>query len=121
MIQKFLICTLIFLLSACSMFNWTDAPLHVQASESDAQIYINGNYIGDGEVQTLVPRHTYVSVLVQKKGFKTVKQELAYTPGTIGAIDIIGGFIWYVPYIGLFFSGAYALAEDDVTILMEKE
>ena len=121
MFQKVLIYVFIFLMGGCSLFNWTDTPLHVQTSESDAQIYINGDYIGKGEIQTRVPRHKYVSVVVKKKGFKTVEQELAYTPGTVGAIDIIGGFIWYVPYIGLFFPGAYALAEDDITILMEKE
>ena len=121
MFQRILIFVLMFLICGCSMFNWTDTPLCVQTSEPDAKIYINGRYMGDGSIQTKVPRHTYVSVTAKKEGFKTAEREIAYTPGTVGAIDIIGGFIWYVPYIGLFFSGAYKLAEDDICILMEKE
>ena len=122
MFRKFIVVVMMLFLSSCSMFNWTDASLHVQSSEPDAKIYVNGNYIGEGDVQTTVPRRTYVSVLVKKKGFKTVERELAYCPGTVGTIDIIGGVLfWYVPWIGLFFPGAYTVEEEDVTILMEKE
>ena len=121
MIQKLLTYTLMIFLCSCSALNGSQTPLRVQSSESDAQIYVNGDYIGDGSIETLVPRRTYVSVLVKKKGFKTFEQELAYCPGVVGAIDIIGGLIWYVPYIGLFFPGAYVVEQEDLTILMEKE
>lgn len=52
----FLLMSAMFLCS-CSMFNWSRTPLRVQASEPDAKIYVNGAYMGDGAIQTHVPRH----------------------------------------------------------------
>lgn len=57
MLQKNIIYVLMMgiFLSSCSMFNWTRTPLNVMTSENDAKIYINGEYMGEGHVQTRVP------------------------------------------------------------------
>ena len=109
------------MLSSCSLFNWSPAPLRIEASEPDAKIYVNGEYVGDGIVETHVPRRTYVSVAAEKKGFKTVQMELPWCPSVLGTIDIISGIIWYVPWIGLFSPGAYAVDPENVAITLEKE
>ena len=123
MFKKNIIFTLIvsLFLSSCSMFNFSRTPLRVQASEPDAKIYVNGDYIGDGSIQTRVPRHTDVSILVKKKGFRPAQRELTYRLGTVGTIDLLCGFILLIPFIGLAFPGAYVLDQENVTILMEKE
>jgi len=103
------------------MFNWTQAPIRVQTSEPDTQIYVNGDYMGKERIYTFVPRHTYTTILAKKKGFKPAHREFAYRLGTIGTIDLIFGCFLLVPLIGLAFPGAYVPELENVTIIMEKE
>ena len=115
------ICMLSFFMCSCSMFNWSRTPLRVTTSEDDAKIYINGEYMGMGIVQTRVPRHTDISILVKKDGFKPAQRELSYRLGTIGTIDLLFGCVLLVPFIGLAFPGAYVVDPENVSILLEKK
>ncbi|MDY6407526.1 MAG: PEGA domain-containing protein [Pseudomonadota bacterium] len=123
MFQKSFLSVLIIslFLSSCSMFNWTQTPIRIQASEPNAKIYVNGNFIGTELVDTFVPRHTYTSILVRKEGFKPTHREISYRLSTIGTIDLIFGCVLLIPLIGLAFPGAYVAEQENITILMEKE
>ncbi|MGN1063218.1 MAG: PEGA domain-containing protein [Alphaproteobacteria bacterium] len=108
-------------LSSCSIFNWSRTPVHVIASESDAKIYVNGEYMGNGNIQTTVPRRTNVSVMVKKDGFAPTQRELTYRLGTVGLIDLVFGFVWLVPFLGLAFPGAYVVDPENVSVILEKQ
>ena len=77
--------------------------------------------MGMGIVQTRVPRHTDISILVKKDGFKPAQRELSYRLGTIGTIDLLFGCVLLVPFIGLAFPGAYVVDPENVSILLEKK
>ena len=104
----------------CSMVVPGRQRFTVTASEQDAKIYVNGDYIGNGNVQTRVRRNQDVSVLVKKEGFNPVSKNIGTEFSITGILDIAGGFFILVPLVGLFFPGARQLEQTNVAVLLEK-
>ncbi|MFA5100310.1 MAG: hypothetical protein WC547_05465, partial [Candidatus Omnitrophota bacterium] len=90
----------------CSMVMPTKQRFSVTASEPDAKIYVNGEYIGAGNIQTRVPRNQAVSVMAKKDGFYPATREIGTEMSMVGILDIIGGCIFLLPFIGLAFPGS---------------
>jgi hypothetical protein len=93
----------------------------VTASESDAKIYVNGDYAGKGNVQTRVPRNHDVSVLVKKEGYLPVSKSIGTDFSITGILDIVGGCIILIPWLGLLFPGARSLEQTNVAVVLEKD
>ncbi len=123
MFQKSIVCVVAatLFLSSCSAFNWTRTPMTVNASEPDAKIYIDGEYMGIGRVQTSVKRRTNHTVLARKDGFYPAQKNVSYCLGTVGIIDLLFGFVWLVPFVGLAFPGAYVADEENIALLLEEK
>ena len=107
--------------SGCSMVIPGKQRFSVTASEQDAKIYVNGDYIGQGNVQTRVRRNNDVSVLVKKQGYIPVSKNIGTDFSITGILDIVGGFIILVPWLGLFFPGCRQLEQTNVAVVLEKE
>ena len=108
--------------SGCSMVLPSKQRFSVTASEPDAKIYVNGDYIGQGNIETRVKRNDNVSVLVKKDGFIPVSRNIGNDFSMAGILDIVGGFIFFcVPWIGLFFPGARQLQQTNIAVVMERE
>ena len=90
------------------------------ASEPDAQIYVNGQLIGLGSVETRVKKNQSVSVMAKKEGFYPVSREIDTTISSIGILDIVGGCIFLIPFIGLAAPGAHELDQSSVSLTMQK-
>ena len=116
-----LIISLLFLELGCSMVAGTRQPFSVTASEPDAKIYINGEFIGTGNVQTTVPRARSTSVMVKKEGYYPTTRDIGTKMSSLGILDIIGGCIWLVPFIGLAFPGSHELDQSNVSLVLDKE
>lgn len=108
-----------FVQSGCSMVVPGKQRFTVTASEPDAKVYINGEYVGKGNVQTRVRRNQDVSVLVKKEGFEPVTRSVGTDFSMAGILDIVGGFIILVPWLGLLFPGARALEQTNLAVVME--
>ncbi len=107
--------------SGCSMVLPGKQRFSVAASETDAKIYINGEYVGKGNVQTRVPRNHDVSVLVKKEGYVPVSRSIGTDFSIAGILDIVGGCIILIPWLGLLFPGARSLEQTNVAVALEKE
>jgi hypothetical protein len=107
--------------SGCSMVVPGKQRFSVTASEPDAKIYVNGEYIGQGNVQTRVRRNNDVSVLVKKEGFIPASRSIGTDFSITGILDIIGGCIILIPWLGLFFPGCRQLEQTNVAVVLEKE
>jgi hypothetical protein len=116
-----LVITIATLQFGCSTVVPGKQRFSVTASETDAKIYINGEYAGKGNIQTRVPRNHDVSVLVKKCGYVPVSKNIGTDFSTTGVLDIIGGCLIIIPWIGLFFPGARQLEQTNVAIVLEKE
>ncbi len=105
----------------CSTFVPHRQKVSIIASEPDAKIYINGELIGTGRVETKVPRNRDASVMVKCDGYYTATRMLSTTMSTVGVIDIIGGWIWLVPWLGLLFPGSKEIDTPNMTVVLDKE
>jgi len=92
----------------------------VTASEADAKIYVNGEYLGQGSIQTRVKRNNDVSVLVKKEGYIPVTRNIGTDFSITGILDIVGGCLILVPFLGLFFPGARQLEQTNIAVVLEK-
>ena len=120
-ISLLLVVSLVLTQSGCSMVVPGKQRFTVTASEPDAKIYVNGEYLGSGNVQTRVRRNDDVSVLVKKEGYIPVTKSIGNDFSMVGILDIVGGCIFLVPWLGLFFPGARQLEQANVAVVMEKE
>ncbi len=107
--------------SGCSMFVPSKQRFSVTASEPDAKIYVNGDYVGQGNIQTRVRRNNDVSVLVKKDGYIPVSKSIGTDFSVTGILDVVFGWLIIVPLIGLFFPGARQLEQSNVAVVLEKE
>ncbi len=124
-VNKFFAITLIisigFLQCGCSAFGGSRERFSVVASERDAQIFVNGELIGNGNVQTSVPRGKDVSVMVKKEGYYPATREIGTKMSFLGVLDIIGGCIILLPFFGLCFPGSHELEQTSLCVVIEKQ
>ena len=105
----------------CSTFVPHTQKVSVIASEPDAKIYINGDLIGTGRAETKVPRNRDASVMVKCNGYYTATRMLSTTMSGVGVIDIIFGWIWLVPWLGLLSPGSKEIDTPNITVVLDKE
>jgi len=104
--------------SGCSVFAPPTQSLVVTASERDAEIFINGHFEGTGEVKTRVVKNENVAIMAKKKGFFPATRTIPTEMSTAGILDVIGGCIFIIPFIGLFYAGAHQLQISNVSMVM---
>jgi len=104
--------------SGCSVFAPPTQSLMITASEKDAEIFVNGHFEGTGEVKTRVARNENVAIMAKKKGFFPATRTIPTEMSTAGILDVIGGCIFIIPFIGLFYAGAHQLQISKVSMIM---
>jgi hypothetical protein len=115
-----IIISIVMFQSGCSTVVPHKQKFTVTTSEADAKIYVNGEYLGKGNVETRVPRNRDVSILVKKDGFNPVSRNIGTDFSMTGILDIVGGCIILIPLLGLFFPGARSLEQTNVAVVLEK-
>lgn len=110
----------LLMLQGCSMFAGSTQRFSVNTSEPDAQIFINGEFAGTGSVTREVKRDQTVSVMAKKDGYYPVTRDVGIQMSSTGVLDIVGGCIFLLPFIGLAFPGSHSLNMDSVSLVMEK-
>jgi len=107
--------------SGCSIFLPTEQTDSVVTSERDAKIYINGSFSGTGMASLSVKRNENVAIMAKKDGYYPVTRNISKTMSPIGIVDVIGGCIWLVPFVGLLAPGAWEVQQTNVTLQMEEK
>ncbi len=100
---------------ACSLFVTSRQAVAVTASDPNADIYLDGQYIGTGSATAEVERdksHSFKAKLGDRSAVATVGTKIS----TTGVLDIIGGILWLVPLIGLLGPGFWSLESTTVHI-----
>ena len=73
--MKSFICKFLFALSIFSILSVVDADakrkLKISVTPSDAQISVDGNYVGDGVVEVFLDNSDFISIKIEKEGFLT--------------------------------------------------
>jgi hypothetical protein len=106
------------LLNACSAFKSSTQNLSVTAEPRTAEIYVNGNMAGRGTASQAVPRDQNAQVMVRNDGCDSVSRSIGKHMNTTGILDIVGGVLILVPFIGLTTAGAYDLDETNISVTL---
>lgn len=99
----------VFLVSTtgCSLFAGGTQRYSVNSEPPGALVFINGANVGSTPLETRISRRNNAIVIVRKKGYYPATMTTSRDLSTVGAIDVIGGILILLPFIGLFSGGAY--------------
>jgi len=101
------------------MFASARQPFSVNTNLPDSQIYINGEFVGNGQVQTSVPKDKSVSVMAKKDGYYPVTRDIGTKMSSLGVLDIVGGCIFLLPFIGLAFPASHEVDISSVSLILQ--
>lgn len=107
----------------CSMFVPTRETVSVMTNQPHAEIYANGELVGRGRrAEFSAKRNKYTDIMVLADGYEPYYKSIGPELSITGGLDLIGCFIWLVPFIGMFFPGSKSLDTTSVTShLIKKE
>lgn len=114
-----LLCGTVLLSQAgCSLFASGTTNV-VISSHPEAEIFFDGQRVGKGTARVLAKRDMSHVCEARLDG-KTAMLGIGHSLGTNGVLDIIGGFFWLIPFVGLASPGAYKLDQEVVTLHLER-
>lgn len=104
-------------LGSCSLFASSTQGVTITASDPNAEIYVDGNYLGKGATSTALRRnrsHTVMAKCGDRVGSTVIGTSISAT----GVLDLIGGFLFLLPFIGVAGPGFMQLDADAVTVIV---
>jgi len=109
------------LLLACSLFGPRMQTLTISSAPPDAVVVVNGNTAGRTPTRHQVHRNTDVLIEVRKEGYRTEYRNTHQTLSTLGILDVIGGVLILVPFVGLFSGAAWKQEPSTFGVHMERD
>lgn len=102
---------------ACSIFVPSKQNLTIVPSEETAEVYVNGKHVGTGTTTVKVKRGADYSVMA-KAGDRAATGKVGRKISGTGVADLIGGFVFLFPFIGVFSSGFWELNPNQIAIAL---
>lgn len=102
-------------LAGCSLFRPHTQPVSISCSEPGVKAVINGNPY-ELPARLEVKRNKPLKIECYKKGFEPAYRTYQPSLNTTGFLDVLGGAVFLVPFIGLASPGAWSLNEQDIYI-----
>ena len=118
--------TLLAALSVYSVVLWTPGcslmvprttTLTITASDPDAEIYVNGALVGRGVATPKVARNESHGITA-RVGDRVGAASVGTRVSALGVLDILGGILWLVPFVGIAGPGFFELDSTAVTVMV---
>ena len=107
--------------TACSLVAPRMQSISVTSDPAGARVTVNGMSAGVTPTQYKIKKNEEASIVVGKDGYETATRLTSTTLSTIGIVDIIGGCIFLLPFLGLLAPGAWKQEPSNVHLnLYEK-
>jgi hypothetical protein len=116
-IRTFTLLTMLSVLLGCSVFRSHTQIINVTCSEPEAKLTVN-DWRETSPFKGWAFRNKSVIIQCEKEGYEVAARFVNYHLNATGYLDIVGGFLVYIPYVGLFFPGAYSLDDTDIKVQM---
>jgi hypothetical protein len=94
-------------LAGCSLFGSRKQILTVSSEPSGAEVLIGGMVVGTTPLQYEVERGGSLLVEVKKSGYQPQYRTTSRHLSSLGIADVIGGWIWLLPFLGLLSNAAW--------------
>jgi hypothetical protein len=112
--------TLAIALSACSAFQPARQNVTVNTTTPGATIKANGVTVGTSPVTFAAKRNQDLNLVATKPGYQASVMQVSRQTSNTFALDLIGGWFFLLPWIGLLTPGAYELSNTQVEMPMNK-
>ncbi len=102
-------------LTSCSLFSSGTQRVTIETSDPNAIIKVNGATMGKGSVIAPLKKnksHSIIAISGNKRGVAVIDSEMS----TTGMLDIVGGVLFLVPFLGFCSKGAWELDPEHVHI-----
>ncbi len=107
-------------LTSCSLAAPSHQSINIMPSHQSAKVYVDGNLSGEGPQTVSMSRSSSHSIMAKcdgSAGTAMIDRSLS----TTGILDIIGGVIILIPFIGLVAPGAWKLSPTTVSVAIPDE
>ena len=104
--------------SGCSFFVSDTQSINVSSNPTGASVTVNGNRVGATPLSTNIPRRDSAMITVEKDGYEPATVTTSTTLSTYGILDIIGGFFFLFPFLGLLSSGAWEQEPENISVTL---
>ena len=110
-----------FYMAGCSLFGPRNQSIGVSSDPPGAKVIASGKPVGTTPLYFEAQRWENMLIEVQKSGYQTQYRTLSRRMSTLGILDIVGGAIWLVPFLGLLSSAASEFEPAEIGITLEPE
>jgi hypothetical protein len=108
-------------IAGCSLYGPTKQGIGVISDPPGAQVLVSGKPMGTTPLQFEVDRGENLLLEVQKSGYHTQYRTSSRKLSGLGILDVVSGFFWLVPFVGLTASGAWEHDPSDFGVTLEPE
>jgi|SRR6266446_7322162 len=113
-----LVVVALIFMPGCSLFVPKQQAVTIRASDPNADIFVDAENVGKGTISMTLDRtrsHTVTAKANGRAGAAAINKKISGT----GVLDIIGGCIFLVPFLGVLGAGFWELDPDSVTVYLQ--
>lgn len=103
-------------LNGCSCFVGSRQNVSIMTNVPNSKIFANGEMVGHGTAIFSAKRNQNVQIMAQAEGYYPAYSMIDSNLSTTGILDLVGIFVWLVPFIGLLTPGSKALDRQNVAV-----
>lgn len=107
--------------SACSLVGKGSQRFSVNSHPPGALVFLDGNPVGATPLSTRIKRGDETSVMVRMDGYYPAMMTTSGSLSTLGIIDVVGGFIFLLPFFGLMSDAAWEQDPSTWTVVLVEE
>jgi hypothetical protein len=111
------VCLMGLLLVSCSAVQPKFESVSISTNDPAAHILVDGNEIGTGSASVEVARNQSHSIVAQSPT-GTASASIEKSVSSTGWLDIVGGFLFILPWIGIFTPGFWELDTHHVSLVL---
>jgi hypothetical protein len=101
--------------SSCSLFSSGSQEISIQPTSPRAEVFVDGAHVGTGTMTYSMKKKKTHSVMARcgdSTGVAIVDRQIS----TTGVLDLVGGFLILIPFLGVFGPGFYELDPEHVVV-----
>lgn len=99
-------------LPGCSLFVSSTKPVTIQSNVPDATLYVDGKEVGTGTAVVPLKRNRNHVFRAEAPDGRVATANVRRNVSTTGVLDIVGGVVFLVPFLGVLAPGFWDLSQD---------
>lgn len=108
-------------MAGCSLFGPRSQSIGVSSDPPGAQVFVGEKLMGTTPLHFEVARGDFHIVEVRKPGYQTQSRALSRKMSNLGMLDIVGGYIFLIPLVGLFSSASFEHDPAEIGMTLEAD